>query len=227
MPDLEDRLRSQFHLLRERLDVAAPDPARVFGRRRSRRWLHRPFAVVLGAGLAVGGSAGLAIALTGTRPSPTPTTTTTTVAPTTTTLPPPTTTTPPPALPVAPNCDPQEGGSGFEPKLIFIGCATSNDNLGNISWTSWTATSATGTATHNMNDCQPDCAGGTFTGFPVEVTLSDPAIVDGVSVFATITMTPTTTSGSPETATNTACSAGPLGPCTSGGQEWGFNPDGQ
>jgi hypothetical protein len=226
MPDLEARLRSEFALLRERLDVAAPHRAKVFGRRPSRRWLHRPLAVLLGAGLAVGGSAGLAIALTGTRPSPAPTTTTT-MAPTTTTVPPATTTTPPPALPVAPNCDPQLGASGFEPSLIFIGCATSNDNLGNISWTSWTATSAIGSATHNINNCQPDCAGGTFTTFPVEVTLSDPTIVGGVSVFTTLTMTPTTTSGSPETATDTACSAGQLGPCSSGGQQWGLVPDGQ
>lgn len=226
MSELEERLRSEFHMLRQRLDVATPDPAKVFGRRRSRRWLHRPLAVFLGAGLAVGGSAGLAIALTSARPSTTPTTTTT-LAPTTTTPPPATTTTSSAALPVAPNCDPQSGGSGFEPTLIFIGCATSADNLGNISWTSWSATNATGIATHNVNNCQPDCAGGTFSGFPVEVTLSAPADLDGVYAFTTITITPTTSSGSQETATNAPCSAGSAGPCSSGGAVWGFVPASQ
>ena len=105
MPDLEERLRSEFGLLRERLDVSTPDPAKVFGRQRSRRWLHRPLGVLLGAGLAVGGSAGLAIALTSARLSPAPTPTTTTVVPTTTSLPPTTTTTPLSDLPAAPNSE--------------------------------------------------------------------------------------------------------------------------
>jgi hypothetical protein len=226
MPDLEDRLRSEFRALRQRLEVTAPDPARVFGRPRSRRWLHRPFSVLLGAGLAVGGSTGLALALTSSRQNPVPTTTTTTLAPTTTTLPP-TTTTVAPALPAAENCDPQLGGSGMEPTLIFIGCATSADNLSNISWSSWSATSATGTATHNVNNCQPDCAGGTFSSVPVEVTLSDPADLGGGYVFTTITITPMTASGSQESATNSACEAGSLGPCSSGGSVWGFVPESQ
>jgi hypothetical protein len=227
MPDLEERLRSQFRILRQQSDVSTPDPAKIFGRRRARRWLHRPLAVVLGAGLAVGGSAGLAIALTSSRPSTTPTAPTTTILSPTTTLPPPTTTAPAAALPAAPNCDPQLGASGFEPTSIFIGCATSADYLGSIVWSEWTATAATGTAMHHINNCQPDCAGGTFSSAPVDVTLSDPETLGGMYVFTTITVTPTTASGSPEAATNSACQAGSSGPCSSGGADWGFVPDDQ
>ena len=227
MTDLEEELRSQFRTVRNRLDVASPDPARVFGRRRGRRWLHRPLAVVLGAGIAVGGSAGLAIALTSTRPATTPVATTTTTAapPTTTSVPPAPTTVPPSALPAAPNCDPQSGGSGFEPSTIFIGCATSADNLGNITWSSWTATMATGTAVHNVNTCQPDCAAGVFASAPVEVTLSDPTVLQGVTEFATIAITPTTAGGSGESAVDGACTAGAAGPCSSSGADWGFVPE--
>jgi hypothetical protein len=226
MGDLEGRLRSEFGVLRQGLDVSAPDSAKIFGRQRSRRWLHRPLGVLLGAGLVFGGSAGIAIALTTSHMSTAPTTTTS-VVPSTTTPPPTTTTTPPQDLPAAPNCDPQLGGSGFEPTSIFIGCATSADNLVNIVWSTWTATNSTGTATHNINDCQPDCAGGTFSGFPVEVTLSDPAMLNGVYVFTTITMTPTTTSGSRESATNVPCVSGPSGTCSSSGPDWGFVPNSQ
>jgi hypothetical protein len=226
MPDLEERLRSEFGMLRQRLEVSTPDPAKIFGRQRLRGWLRRPLGVLLGAGLVVGGSAGIAIALTNSHMSTAPTTTTT-VIPTTTSLPPTTTTTPPSDLPAAPNCDPQLGGSGFEPTLIFIGCATSADNLGNIVWSSWTATNATGTAAHNINDCQPDCAGGSFSSFPVEVTLSDPATLNGVYVFTTITIVPTTTSGTQESATNAACPAGSSGACSNSGADWGFVPNGQ
>ena len=85
--------------------------------------------------------------------------------------------------------------------MIFVGCATSADNLSPIRWASWTAAGATGNGMHNINNCEPDCAAGTFTSFPVSVALSDPVSVDGMLVFATISMTPTTDVGQPETVT--------------------------
>ena len=55
-----------------------------------------------------------------------------------------TTSAPPSVLPAAPPCDTQPaGGSGIRPTMIFFGCATSNDFLGSISWSSWTAAAAT------------------------------------------------------------------------------------
>src|ERR1035437_1681718 len=139
-------------------------------------------------------------------PSPPPTTNTTGPESSTTTM------QPSSALPTAPNCDPQLGGSGFEPTTIFVGCAISADNLGNIQWGSWTMTNATGTGTHNINNCEPDCAQGTFSSFPVEVTLSDPANLSGIYAFTTITMAPTTNAGSQESATDTECLSGSSGP---------------
>jgi hypothetical protein len=138
-----------------------------------------------------------------------------------------TTTPPPSALPGAPNCDPRLGGSGFEPTTIFIGCATSADNLGSIHWTSWAMTNAIGTASHNINNCEPDCADGTFSTFPVQVTLSVPATLEGVLVFTVITMTPTSSRGSQESATDAACPTGSSGPCASSGPDWGFIPSSQ
>lgn len=88
--------------------------------------------------------------------------------------------------------------------MIFFGCATSNDFLGSIGWSSWTAAAADGTAIHNVNNCQPDCAGGTYAKFPVEVRLSNPGYLDGVFVFQTITTSPTTGAGTTESSTATA-----------------------
>ncbi len=90
MSDIEQRLLQDFALLRERLHVSEPDPAKVFATRpRSRRWFHRHVTAIALATLGVvGGSTGLAIALTqpSARPAaPTTTTTTATTAPATTT----------------------------------------------------------------------------------------------------------------------------------------------
>jgi hypothetical protein len=105
------------------------------------------------------------------------------------------------SLPGAPPCiSTTTGGNaaGIRPALIFIGCATSNDHLSVITWTSWTATGAAGTAIHAVNNCQPNCAQGTFTTYPVRVQLSNPGYANGMLVFKTIALTPTTSAGSPE-----------------------------
>ena len=62
---------------------------------------------------------------------------------------------------------------------------------------------ATGTATHAINGCSPDCAQGTYTKFPVEVRLSDPGYLNGMFVFQTITAIPTGAAGQTETTTAT------------------------
>jgi hypothetical protein len=119
------------------------------------------------------------------------------------------------ALPLAPPCNAGQTGSGLRPALIFIGCATSADYLSHLVWNNWTVTSATATAVHNVDDCRPNCAQGTYSHFPVRVTLSDPGIVAGLAVFGRISAIPTTSVGAPETAT--------LPPGTAGA--WGWVPD--
>jgi len=107
-------------------------------------------------------------------------------------------------LPGAPPCDTEpETGRRIRPTLIFFGCATSADNLMHITWSTWTTTAAAGTAMHNVNNCHPNCAEGTYTSFPVAVRLSDPAYLGGVFVFRTIMTTPTGRRGEAETSTAT------------------------
>jgi hypothetical protein len=88
-------------------------------------------------------------------------------------------------------------------------------------------TSATATASHSINNCDPNCADGTFSSFPVQVALSDPTTLEGDLVFTVITMTPTTSSGSQESAADVACPAGASGACASAGSDWGFIPASQ
>ncbi len=73
--------------------------------------------------------------------------------------------------------------------------------LEKISWSSWTTTGATGTATHGINDCKPSCAQGTYTYFPVNVRLIHPGRVEGMLIFKTIVMSPTSSVGRSETVT--------------------------
>ncbi len=79
-----------------------------------------------------------------------------------------------------------------------------------------------GTASHNINDCKPNCAGGTFFSYPVKVALSHPATVGGALVFTVITMIPSTRSGSQESATDAVCQEDASGTCPSSGPDWGF-----
>ncbi|HTY29530.1 MAG TPA: hypothetical protein VMD51_15520 [Mycobacterium sp.] len=118
-------------------------------------------------------------------------------------------------LSLAPPCNAGQAGSGLRPTLIFIGCATSADYLSRLVWTDWTATSATAAAVHNVDNCKPDCAQGTYLRFPVRVTLSGPDRQAGVTIFHRISAIPTTTVGTAETAT--------VPPGT--GPDWGWVPD--
>jgi len=43
-----------------------------------------------------------------------------------------------------------------------------------ITWRGWGTATATGTATAHANNCQPDCAQGTFSAYPGTITLTDP-----------------------------------------------------
>jgi hypothetical protein len=66
--------------------------------------------------------------------------------------------------------------SGREPEMIAVSGDAGNA-ITDIDWTSWTATSATGKGTSEVDTCVPDCARGATTEVPTEVTLS--AAVNG------------------------------------------------
>jgi hypothetical protein len=63
--------------------------------------------------------------------------------------------------------------SGIEPQYVqFSGDA--GNVVTAISWSSWTATKATGTGTMDIQGCVPDCATGSETPTPAYLVLSDP-----------------------------------------------------
>jgi len=57
-----------------------------------------------------------------------------------------------------------------EPADYILTCADANSVLARLVWTSWTARQAVATGVHELNDCTPDCAAGTFRNYPVVVT---------------------------------------------------------
>src|ERR1017187_8315618 len=73
-----------------------------------------------------------------------------------------------------------------EPASFILTCADANSVLARLSWINWTAGQATATGVHELNDCAPDCAMGTFHDYPVVVTLASigrlmlvPALLSG------------------------------------------------
>jgi len=98
-------------------------------------------------------------------------------------------TTTPPALPVVETCANGSPG-GIKPTTLYYGCATGNDSLTEIAWTSWGTTSALGTATYNVNQCDPDCAAGNDTSVGATITLTNPVLADGVLVFQNLSISP-------------------------------------
>lgn len=63
--------------------------------------------------------------------------------------------------------------SGKYPSQMGFSGDSSND-VSNISWASWTATSAVGNGIWLYESCNPDCASGPTARYPAQVVLSDP-----------------------------------------------------
>ena len=99
--------------------------------------------------------------------------TTTTMAATTTTSHTSTATTQP--LPgVVADCDAPGNAANdtsAKPASIIIACGSTPLTFQDLSWASWTMSSATGTGQLSEDDCTPDCAGGTFHQYEASVTL--------------------------------------------------------
>ena len=66
-----------------------------------------------------------------------------------------------------------------KPELIYFACADGNTGIGKIEWSTWEASGATGVGEYFANDCDPDCANGTFEFANVNVALARPIDVDG------------------------------------------------
>lgn len=103
------------------------------------------------------------------------TTTTTTLPPATTTTAPPPPTTAAPPTPLVLICS---GSPMYEPSTLHWCTSLCSSYVTNISWTTWTANSATGLGTLMTNNGEPNCAQGTVTAHPgYAVTLSNPETV--------------------------------------------------
>jgi hypothetical protein len=62
----------------------------------------------------------------------------------------------------------------YKPTQIIVTCADANTVLKGISWKSYGNDTASGSATANVNACDPNCAAGKLQTFPAMVKLSQP-----------------------------------------------------
>jgi hypothetical protein len=75
-----------------------------------------------------------------------------------------------------------------KPKLIDLSVDGSGQ-LVDITWAYWGDEAATGSGTLIINNCNPSCGGGTFTGYPATVTLSALTPYRGRQVYTRMTIT--------------------------------------
>ena len=66
-----------------------------------------------------------------------------------------------------------------KPELIYFACADGNTGIGKIEWSTWEAAGATGVGEYFANDCDPDCANGTFGFTNVRLAINEPIGVKG------------------------------------------------
>jgi hypothetical protein len=70
------------------------------------------------------------------------------------------------------------GNGVSEPSSYVLACGDGNGGLSGMTWSSWTSGGATGTGEYYENNCEPDCASGTFQDTPVTIALSGPVTGD-------------------------------------------------
>ena len=95
---------------------------------------------------------------------------------------------PPPTLvpSVLAHCTEANSAPAVRPSTIVLACGDGNALLTHLSWSSWTATDATGTGFFTYNTCKPYCAVGTFVSVAARVQLRYPIETSGGKEFATI-----------------------------------------
>ncbi len=71
------------------------------------------------------------------------------------------------------------GRAHLKPARIVIACGDGTEVLTKLHWSSWKRATATGTGVDNVVSCNPDCAAGKRTAYPVAVTLSRPQTCPG------------------------------------------------
>lgn len=61
----------------------------------------------------------------------------------------------------------------IEPKRIVLACGDANAYVGKVKWSEWGGEKAKGEGWFYVNDCKPDCAGGTFHSYGAKVKLKE------------------------------------------------------
>lgn len=91
--------------------------------------------------------------------------------------------------------------TSVEPAGIVLACADYGESVSGLSWSSWTASGASGVGMLIYNDCNPNCAAGHQHSVPgTRVSLSDPvAGAGGQEVWSKITLSPAPPGGIPAT----------------------------
>ncbi len=78
------------------------------------------------------------------------------------------------------------------PATIVLSCADGNVYVGSITWSTWTASGATGAGRFTYNNCAPiDCAGGTFLSVAATLRASAPRTISGQLLFTHLVITKT------------------------------------
>jgi hypothetical protein len=67
----------------------------------------------------------------------------------------------------------------FKPRKIIITCADANFRVKGLTWSSWTRQEARGRGTAVVNDCEPNCAEGTFHNYPIRLRAFRPQLEGG------------------------------------------------
>jgi hypothetical protein len=67
----------------------------------------------------------------------------------------------------------------YKPSQIQLACVDGSETLQGLKWSSWNASRATGQGTDYVISCNPDCAAGHRTAYPVTVTLTKPKSCKG------------------------------------------------
>jgi hypothetical protein len=93
-------------------------------------------------------------------------------------------------LPGVEDCNDDAGAVALHPTEIAFACATGDDYVTPITWSSWTRTAASGTGTFHLDLCEPDCAAGPYKLYQVAVSLTDPGDYLGHLVYQKITLGP-------------------------------------
>ncbi len=72
---------------------------------------------------------------------------------------------------------------------FFAGQHRSGTHYAPLKWTSWTAADASASALSWIDNCKPDCAGGTEKSYPVKLKAWRPQAKSGLLIFTRLTVT--------------------------------------